>query len=161
MRSKILLLVFACALLTSLLAEATMIRGSVGNQGSRRFTFVPDFSGTVLLHLVFDNRNSDLDLQLGYTLDNGEIQLVAISQSTLQNFEQLEIGILGGLEYNIFVVSDRGPSPFRLNFDGTFTTSATSAPGKAGGIQLKEAPIDAGSTRFLENNRNRTKALKK
>ncbi len=42
-------------------------------------------------------------------------------------------------------------SPFRLNFDGTFTTSsAAGAAGKISTIQLKEAPIDAASRKFLD-----------
>ena len=62
-----------------------------------------------------------------------------------------EIGVLGGEEYSIFVVSDHGPSPFRLNFDGTFTTnSAVRAAGKVSTIQLKEAPIDAASRKFSD-----------
>ena len=120
---KIIVYVFLFSMF-SLVSEATLIRGSVSNGGERRFTFVPDFSGTVLLHLIYDNNNSDLDMELGYTNEDGDIQLVAVSQSTLRNFEQLEIGILGELEYNIFIVSDHGPSPFRLNFDGTFTTNS-------------------------------------
>jgi hypothetical protein len=48
-------------------------------------------------------------------------------------------------------VSDHGPSPFRLNFDGTFTTnSAAGAAGKISTIQLNEAPIDAASRKFLD-----------
>lgn len=147
---KILALVFAFCMIT-LISEATMIKGSVPNKGEKRFTFTPDFSGTVLLHLIYDNKGSDLDIQLGITDAGGAVQLVAISESTLQNFEQLEIGVLGGDQYNIFVVSSRGPSPFRLNFDGTFTTSAAAgAAGKISTIQLKEAPIDAASRKFLD-----------
>jgi len=147
---KVLALVFAFCMV-SLISEATMIKGSVPNNGEKRFTFTPDFSGTVLLHLIYDNKASDLDLQLGITDAGGAVQLVAISESTLENFEQLEIGVLGGDQYNIFVVSNHGPSPFRLNFDGTFTTnSATGAAGKISTIQLKEAPIDAASRKFLD-----------
>jgi hypothetical protein len=147
---KVLALVFAFCMIT-LISEATLIKGSVPNKGEKRFTFNPDFSGTVLLHLIYDNKASDLDLQLGFTDQNGDIQLVAISASTLENFEQLEIGVLGGEEYSIFVVSDHGPSPFRLNFDGTFTTNgAAGAAGKISTIQLKEAPIDAASRKFLD-----------
>ena len=146
---KILALVFAFCMI-SLISEATLVKGSVPNNGEKRFTFVPDFSGTVLLALIYENKSSDLDLQLGITDAGGDIQLVAISESTLQNFEQLDIGVLGGEEYNIFVVSSRGPSPFRLNFDGTFTTSA--AAGAAGklSIALKEVPIDGASRKFLD-----------
>jgi hypothetical protein len=145
---KILALVFAFCMIT-LISEATLVKGSVPNNGEKRFTFTADFSGTVLLHLIYENKTSDLDIQLGIT-DGDDIQLVAISESTLQNFEQLEVGVLGGEEYNIFVVSSRGPSPFRLNFDGTFTTSA--AAGAAGKLSLafKEAPIDAASRKFLD-----------
>jgi hypothetical protein len=143
----------------SLVSEATLIRGSVTNGGERRFTFVPDFSGTVLLHLIFDNNNSDLDLELGYTNEDGDIQLVAVSESTLRNFEQLEIGVLGELEYNIFVVSARGPSPFRLNFDGTFTTNS-GARVSASSLGLKEAPIDVKSRKFLDEMKKRRDALK-
>lgn len=153
---KILALVFAFCMIT-LISEATMIKGSVPNKGEKRFTFNPDFSGTVLLHLIYDNKASDLDIQLGFTDQNGDIQLVAISASTLENFEQLEIGVLGGEEYSIFVVSDHGPSPFRLNFDGTFTTnSAAGVAGKISTIQLKEAPIDAASRKFLDKMKARS-----
>ena len=102
---KVLALVFAFCMV-SLISEATMIKGSVPNNGEKRFTFTPDFSGTVLLHLIYDNKASDLDLQLGITDAGGAVQLVAISESTLENFEQLEIGVLGGDQYNIFVVSN-------------------------------------------------------
>jgi hypothetical protein len=147
---KILALVFAFCMIT-LISEATLVKGSVPNNGEKRFTFTPDFSGTVLLHLIYENKTSDLDIQLGIRdSQSGDIQLVAISESTLQNFEQLDIGVLGGEQYSIFVVSSHGPSPFRLNFDGTFTTS--SAAGAAGklSIALKEAPIDAASRKFLD-----------
>lgn len=151
---KILAFVFAFCMIT-MISEATLVRGSVGNNGEKRFTFTPDFTGTVLLALIYDNKNSDLDLQLGVTDENGDIQLVAISESELQNFEQLDIGVLGDAEYSIFVVSARGPSPFRLNFDGTFTTSAaTGAAGKLS-LQVKEAPIDAASRKFLEKMKKR------
>jgi len=147
---KILALVFAFCMIT-LISEATLIKGSVPNNGEKRFTFTPDFTGTVLLHLIYDNKASDLDIQLGITDAGGAVQLVAISESTLQNFEQMEVGVLGGDEYNIFVVSNHGPSPFRLNFDGTFTTSAAAgAAGKVSTIQLKEAPIDEASRKFLD-----------
>jgi hypothetical protein len=147
---KILALVFVFCMIT-LISEATLIKGSVPNNGEKRFTFTPDFTGTVLLALIYENKSSDLDLQLGVTDQNGDIQLVAISESTLQNFEQLDIGVLGNEQYSIFVVSSRGPSPFRLNFDGTFTTSAAAgAAGKVSTIQLKEAPIDAASRKFLD-----------
>lgn len=147
---KILALVFAFFMIT-LISEATLIKGSVPNNGEKRFTFRPDFSGTVLLHLIYDNKASDLDIQLGITDAGGDIQLVAISESTLQNFEQMEIGVLGDEQYNIFVVSNPGASPFRLNFDGTFTTnSAAGAAGKISTIQLKEAPIDSASRKFLD-----------
>ncbi len=154
MMKKILTFVFAFCMI-SMVSEATLVRGSVGNLGEKRFTFTADFSGTVLLHLIYDNNNSDLDLELGFTDSNGDIQLVAISESTLRNFEQMEVGVLGSIEYSIFVVSVRGPSPFRLNFDGTFTTTA--AAGAAGklSIQLKEAPLDAASKRFLEKMKKR------
>jgi hypothetical protein len=59
------------------------------------------------------------------------------------------------------VISSRGSSPFRLNFDGTFTTSGSAAPSKIGNIELKEAPLDAASIRFLEKTRARQKELKK
>jgi hypothetical protein len=155
---KVLAYVFLFSMF-SLVSEATLIRGSVPNRGERRFTFVPDFSGTVLLHLIYDNKNSDLDLELGYTNEDGDIQLVAVSQSVLQNFEQLEIGILGELEYSIFVVSDHGSSPFRINFDGTFTTSnGARVPAS---FQLKEAPIDVKARKFLDEMKKRRDALKK
>ena len=157
---KILTFVFAFCMI-SMISEATLQRGSVGHLGERRYTFVADFSGTVLLHLIYDNNNSDLDLQLGYTDSNGDIQLVALSESTLRNFEQMEVGVLGNEEYNIFVVSARGPSPYRLNFDGTFTTTAAAgAAGKISPIQLKEAPLDAASMRFLEKMKKRQAEMK-
>src|SRR5262245_37010254 len=106
---KILALVFAFCMIT-LISEATLIKGSVTINGENRFTFRPDFTGTVLLHLIYDNKASDLDIQLGITDAGGAVQLVAISESTLQNFEQMEVGVLGGDEYNIFVVSNHGPS---------------------------------------------------
>jgi hypothetical protein len=142
----------------SLISEATVVRGSVPNRGEKRYTIVPDFSGTILIHLIFDNNNSDLDLELGYTNEDGDIQLVAVSQSTLRNYEQIEIGVLGGLEYNIFVVSDHGPSPFRADIDGTFTTTAgarVSAP-----LKLQERPIDNASKKFLNEMKKRREALK-
>jgi hypothetical protein len=146
---KILAMVFAFCMIT-MISEATLVKGSVPNNGEKRFTFTPDFSGTVLLALIYENKSSDLDLQLGVADQNGDIQLVAISESTLQNFEQLDIGVLGNEQYSIFVVSSHGPSPFRLNFDGTFTTSAAaSAAGKLS-LALKEAPIDAASRKFLD-----------
>jgi hypothetical protein len=154
---KILAYVFLFSMF-SLVSEATVVRGSVPNRGEKRFTIVPDFSGTILIHLIYDNNNSDLDLELGYTNEDGDIQLVAVSQSTLRNFEQIELGVLGGLEYNIFIVSDHGSSPFRANIDGTFTTTSgarVSAP-----LVLQERSIDASSKKFLEEMRKRREAVK-
>lgn len=163
MQKKILVL-FGVFCLISVFAGATVVQGSVPNHGSKAYTFTPDFSGIVLLSLIFESNSSDLDIRLAAPDSSGDLIPLAFSESELTRMEQLQIGVLGGVKYTIIVFSSQGGSPFRMSFEGTFTTS--NAHGHAGvaspiGAQLEEVQHpDAKLLKFIEETSRQSKKFK-
>ena len=154
MRSKILLL-FVLFTVTPFLAEAKVFPGSVGNGGAKFFTISVGSSATALVHLVYENPNSDLDLGLGIRDSGGNLIAIAVSGSALKRFEQMEVGIVGGVVYTVVVNSIRGASAFRVNIDASGVVAGSS------GIQIKEVAADTASLRLLDQIRKIQKATKK
>lgn len=166
MQKKILVL-FGVFCLISVFAGATVVQGSVPNQGSKAYTFTANSSGIALLSLIFESKTADLDIRLAAPDPNNNNALVpvAFSESELVRQEELQIGILGGIQYTIIVFSSQGGSPFRLSFEGTFTTAG--AHGQAGvaapaGAQLEEVQHpSAGLLKFIEDTRKHSAQFKK
>lgn len=160
MQKKILIL-FGVFCLVGALAQATVVNGSVPNKGSKLYTFTPDFSGIVLLSLIYESNAADLDLRLAAPDNSGQLQVVAFSESTLKRQEELQIGVQGGIQYTIIVFSFSGSSAFRLSFEGTFTTSSPGQAGaSSGGVELREVQPNAAMVKFLEKLNKQSDAMK-
>lgn len=151
MEKKILALLGVFFLIGAI-SQASVVQGSVPNHGSKAYTFTPDFTGIALLSLIFESNVSDLDIRLAVRDSGGNLVPIAFSESELKRQEELQIGVLGQTQYTILVFSSSGASPFRLSFEGTFTTSR---PGQAGatnlgGAQLQEVQHpDAALLKFM------------
>ena len=160
MQKKILIL-FGVFCLVGALAQATVINGSVPNKGSKLYTFTPDFSGIALFSLIYESNAADLDIRLAVRDSSNQLSLVASSESELKRQEDLQIGVLGGIQYTIIVFSSSGSSPFRLSFEGTFTTSSPGQAGaSSGGVELREIQPDAAMLKFLEQARKHSDEMK-
>lgn len=159
---KKILLVFAMCCLFAAFSEASLVKGSVPAGGSKLYTFTPDFTGIALFSLIYDNVGSDLDIRLAVRNSSNELVPLAFSESELKNFEELQIGVLGGITYTVLVFSSHGPSPFRMNFDGTFSTSSAGQAGAAAPRipALREIKPDAAALRFIEETMKHSREFK-
>lgn len=161
MQRKILIL-FGVFCMVAALAQATVVNGSVPNKGSKLYTFTPDFTGIALLSLIYESQAADLDIRLAVRNSSNELVPLAFSESELKRQEELQIGVLGGVQYTIIVFSSTGSSPFRLSFEGTFTTSSAGQAGASNsGVQLREIEPDAAALRFLQETRKHSEEFKK
>ena len=161
MQKKFLIL-FAVFCLVAVFAQASVVKGSVPNKGSKLYTFTPDFSGIALFSLIYDSAGSDLDIRLAVRNSSNELVPLAFSESELQQQEQLQIGVLGGIQYTVIVFSSAGSSPFRLAFEATFSTSSAGQAGASNsGVQLREIEPDAAALRFLQETRKHSDEFKK
>lgn len=131
MKAKFCFFVFASLLMTAIVyaqSPATrMIKGSVGSGGQKTYGPFPVSSGgTSLIHLIFDNPGSDLDLAVGVTGSSG-FEPIAFSLSGIRQFETLFVGIPTGNQFFVQVISDRGPSAFRFTLECPCTEDAAAA----------------------------------
>jgi hypothetical protein len=120
-------------------AHAAIIKGSVAAGGSRAFSFVPNGAGSVQITLMYDNINSDLDLAVGFTDQNGDTVLIGSGTSTIKEFERCEAGVDPAIVYTVVVTSFRGPSAFRLDIT---TTSVESASPASAGLKVWEIDLN-------------------
>lgn len=151
MQKKILLVLAVCCLF-AVFSEANVYKGSCPSGGAKAYTFTPDFTGTVLLTLIFESPSSDLDIRMAAPNSSGDLTYVAFSESELRQFESLQIGVLGGVKYTLYIFSSHGSSAYRLNFDGTFTTSSGTGPaGSSARVPaLREIQVDDATLKFLQ-----------
>jgi hypothetical protein len=164
-RISVLIVVFVAAcFLVAEATEAAMVRGSVGSGGTKRYYYYPDASGHSQLHLIFDNKSSDLDLILGYTSSEGDAVIVGTGLSTAVNYERMESGVSSNITYTILVDSYRGPSPFRLvvttsSYETAYpVTMIPARPGRPAGGSITEGKVDRPALDLLKY-ANRIKEL--
>src|SRR6186997_1141514 len=78
-------------------AQATVVKGNVATKGHKSYGFTTRHTGQISLTLVYDNKQSDIDLIAGTVNDTGDTVIVGVGSSSQNFFERVEFGLDEGV----------------------------------------------------------------
>lgn len=128
---------FAFLVLVSAFASAGMNKGSVGNKGTKSYTYIPNEEGHSQFALIYDAHSADLDMGVGFS-SNGQSYLVGTGISTVSNYEFVECGVSSSIVYTVVVSSYSGGSPFHVSASTAGEESLANGVARVGGGLLIE-----------------------
>ncbi len=150
-----LLMVLVLLLFTSS-SFANLKKGRIGPDETDILEFITSADGITTISLIFDKSSTDLDLALGLT----DSTLIAASISPESNYEQLQVGLVGGITYILAINHFEGATTSYRVIVNSGEQQTIFAAGDSGNTPLRK--IEPGSTGSkLKESLNRLQRIKK